>query len=201
MKDTVVEIRRIGGVARVRLLSGEMMKIPSAVFLERRVRAGQTIDAEAYRLYMKQHAYPHALEVAVNYLALRERSEKEIVSRLKRSCYDEEVIARVMETLLAHGFLSDARFAEQWVSHRAKKYGRGRIMQELKMKGVSDEEAKAALKELPEEDELAAALRQAERISRRLKGDPKKIAQALARRGYAWHLARTAAESVSGREK
>ena len=40
MSDRVVEIKRMGGVARARLLSGEELKIPSALFLERRLRPG-----------------------------------------------------------------------------------------------------------------------------------------------------------------
>lgn len=196
MMDTIVEIKRRGGVAYVKMLSGETMKVPSALYLEKRLHVRQPVDTEAYRLYMKQHGYPHALEVAVNYLSLRERSEREIVSRLRRSCYDEEVIARVMETLQRHGFVSDSRFAEQWVNRRAGKYGRGRIAQELKMKGVSGEDAQKALTEFAEEDELTAAKKQAEKITRRVQGDRQKIIQALVRRGYSWALARKAAEET-----
>lgn len=192
MIDTVVEIKRMGGVARVKLLSGEMLKIPSAIFLEKRLRKGQPVDPEAYRLYMKQYGYPHALEVAVSYLTLRERSEKEIVSRLKRSCYDDEVIAKVMDTLSRHDFVSDTRFAEQWVHHRARQYGKNRIAQELKMKGISGENAQAALKTLPEEEELVAAKNQARKIQRRLHGDEEKMIQSLVRRGYSWQIARKA---------
>lgn len=196
MRDTIVEIKRIGGVARVRLLSGETLKIPSALFLMRRLRAGQEIDTEEYRQYILKNGYSPALETAVSYLTLRERSEQEIVARLKRSCYPEEIIARVMETLRKHDFVSDARFAEQWVHHRARQYGRNRISQELKMKGVGSAEAGAALENLPPEEELASAEKQAKKIARRLHGDETKIAQALVRRGYGWPVARQAARKT-----
>lgn len=196
MKDTIVEIKRIGGVARVRLLSGETLKIPSALFLERRLRAGQTVDADEYRQYMLKNGYPHALETAVYYLSLRERSEKEIIAWLKRSCYPEEVIARVMETLQKHDFVSDARFAEQWVHHRARQYGKSRIAQELKMKGVGAAEAQDALAALPPEEEMQSAEKQAKKIARRLHGDEMKITQALVRRGYGWALAKQAAKNA-----
>ena len=56
-----------------------------------------------------------------------------------------------MDTLSAHHLVSDSRFAEQWVHHRARKYGKNRIAQELRIKGVSSEETAAALENLPEE--------------------------------------------------
>lgn len=194
--DKIVEIQRKGGVARVRLLSGEQIKIPSALFLERRLREGEMVDPQAYRAFMLQRGYPHALEAAMKFLALRERSEREICARLQRSCYDEQIIARVMETLSSHSLVSDARFAEQWVHHRGKKYGKGRIAQELKMKGVSQEEARQALETLPEEEEFDRALEQARKLARRMPGDWMKITQALVRRGYGWGMARQAAQEA-----
>ena len=92
--DKILDIQRKGGVARVKFLSGDMLKIPSALFLERRLREGEMMDPEAYRAFMLQRGYPHALEAAMKFLALRERSEKEICQRLRRSCYDEKIIAR-----------------------------------------------------------------------------------------------------------
>lgn len=194
--DKILEIQRRGGVARVRLLSGDTLRIPSALFLERRLRVGQSLDAEAYRLFMAQRGYPHALEAAMKFLALRERSGQEVRARLRRSCYDEETIARVLDALALHDLVSDTRFAEQWVGSRARKYGRGRIAQELKQKGVDGEEIVQALEAWPEEEEFSRAREQASKLQRRLQGDQNKITQALVRRGYSWALARRAAEAV-----
>lgn len=194
--DRVTDIQRKGGVATVRFLSGEVLRVPSALFLERRVRAGDLIDPGAYRLFMAQRGYPHALESAMKFLALRERSEKEVCARLRRSCYDEATIQRVVDTLTGYDVLSDSRFAGEWARHRSRKYGRGRIARELKMKGIESEEIKATLDALPEEEEYQSALAQARKLVRRLQGDEKKIAQALIRRGYGFSLAKKAAGEV-----
>ena len=194
--DQVVEITRRGGVATVKMLSGEVLKVPSAVYLERRLRAGERMDPAAYRLFAAEREYPHALETAVKYLALRERSEREVAQRLRRSCYGEKTIARVMETLAGHELVSDGRFAEEWVASRARKYGRGRIARELRLKGVAEGEAKAALAALPEDEEYARAVAQGRKMARKFRNETQKIAQALVRRGYAWSLARKAAEEA-----
>ena len=194
--DQVTQIRRRGGVATASLLSGDELKIPSALFLERRLRAGERIDPEVYRAFMAQRGYPHALEAAMKFLALRERSEREVVSRLRRSCYDEGTIARVMETLTRHALVSDGRFAEQWADSRKKKYGRGRIARELRSKGVSENEVREALADFSGEEEYERAYGQAVKMTRKFRGDAKKIAQALMRRGYGWSVARKAAEAA-----
>ena len=198
--DKIVEIERKCGVAHVKFLSGDTLKIPSALFLERKLREGEMIDPEAYRAFMLQRGYPHALEAAMKFLALRERSEKEIWQRLRRSCYDEMTIARVMETLSLHSLVSDERFAEQWVHHRGKKYGKNRIAQELRIKGVEGEEARKALEALPEEEEYQRALEQAKKLRKRM-DDPPKIVQALIRRGYSWSMAKRAVDELQRRSK
>ena len=194
--DKIVEIKRKNGVATIKMLSGDTLRVPSALYLERRLHVNQMIDPEAYRLYLRQRGYAHALEAAMKFLALRERSEQEVRARLRRSCYGEETIARVMETLTRHALVSDGRFAEQWTDSRKKKYGRGRIARELRMKGVSENEARAALADFSGEEEYERAYGQAVKMTRKFRGDAKKIAQALLRRGYGWSVARKAAEAA-----
>ena len=196
MPDKVIEIKRQHGVATVKMFSGDVLKIPSTLYLERKLHVNQSLDAEEYRLFMRQRGYPHALEAAMKYLALRERSEQEIRARLRRAQYDEQTIQRVLDTLGLHDLVSDQRFAEQWAHSRSRKYGKNRIAQELRMKGVAGEEAQAALDAIPEEEEYRRCLEQAKRLVRKFQGDEKKIAQSLTRKGYAWAMARRAAQEA-----
>ena len=123
-----------------------MIQISPAIQLKERNTDGRRVQTqEEYRLFMMQRGYPHALEAAMKFLALRERSEQEIRTRLRRSQYDEATIQKVLDTLGLHDLVSDKRFAEQWVHSRSRKYGKNRIAQELRMKGVNGPEAQAAL--------------------------------------------------------
>ena len=198
--DRVVSVERKNGVATIRFLSGDTVRVPSAVFLERRPRTGDSLDPDAYRLFLLKRGYPHALEAAMKFLALRERSEGEVCKRLKNSCYPEAVIQQVIDTLYQHELLSDSRFAAQWVESRSKKYGRQRISMELRHKGVSEENARQALDALDEADEYGQAVRQAEKLARRFPGDPRRLALALVRRGFGFSLARKAAEQALGND-
>jgi len=196
--DKVIEIKRQHGVATIKFMSGDVLKVPSVLYLERKLHVNQLLDAEAYRAFIQQRAYPHALEAAMKFLALRERSQQEIRSRLRRSQYDEATIQKVLDTLGLHDLVSDERFAEQWVHSRSRKYGKNRIAQELRMKGVAGQEAQAALDAVPEEEEYRRCVEQAKRLCRKFQNDPKKIALSLMRKGYAWAMARRAAEEVAG---
>ena len=194
--DRVMEIKRKNGVAAIKMESGETLRVPSALFLGRRLHVNQQIDPDAYRLYLRERGYPHALEAAMKYLSLRERSEQEVRARLRRSCYDEGTIDRVLDTLGLHELVSDSRFAEAWVHARSRKYGKNRIAQELRVKGVDREEAENALDTLSEEEEYRRAVEQAKKLCRKFKNDPKKIAQSLTRKGYHWKMAKEAAEEA-----
>ena len=196
MPDRVMEIKRQHGVATVKMMSGDTLRIPSVLYLERKLHVNQPLDPDEYRLFMMQRGYPHALEAAMKFLALRERSEQEIASRLRRSRYDEATIQKVLDTLGLHGLVSDERFAEQWVHSRSRKYGKNRVAQELRMKGVTGEAAQAALDTVPEEEEYRRCLEQAKRLCRKFQDDPKKITQSLTRKGYGWSMARKAAEEA-----
>lgn len=193
--DKIIDIQRKAGVARVTLLSGDTLKIPSPLFLERRLRVGEAIDPESYRLFMEKRGYHHAIEAAMKFLALRDRSMGEVRSRLKRSCYDEGTIEKVLAALANHQLISDSRFAESWAYSRSKKYGKARIAQELRSKGVSRQEAQAALEQISEDDELQRACEQAKKLSRRI-DEPQKMLQALIRRGYSFSIARKALENM-----
>ena len=54
MSDKIIEIKRKNGVATIKMQSGETLRVPSALFLERRLHTGQQIDPEAYRLYLRE---------------------------------------------------------------------------------------------------------------------------------------------------
>ena len=100
MTDKITEIKRKGGIATIKMESGETLRVPSALFLERRVHTHQQIDPDAYRLYLRERGYPHALEAAMKYLALRERSEQEVRTRLGPAQDGNEAFAEYLEEFL-----------------------------------------------------------------------------------------------------
>ena len=153
------------------------------------------IDRESFMKFVRIRQYPPALEKAVSMLAARACSRQEILSRLKRNCYDPEVIDLVLLKLEKENLLDDYDFSEQWVRSRMKKYGSVRLGHELRMKGIDAETAKEILEQIPEEDQLETAQSLAEKkIASMIRQNGKdrlqqRVTAVLIRRGYPCDLA------------
>ena len=77
---------------------------------------------------------------AMNFLARREHSHRELVFKLSKrfSDFDEQIIEEVSR-LCSEGLQSDHRMASEYVHFRAKRgLGPKKIRAELRLKGISD---------------------------------------------------------------
>lgn len=83
--------------------------------------------------------YASVNAAAIRALGRREYSEFELRSKLERR-FEGDVVAQVLETLVADHLLSDERFTEVFVRSRiARGQGPVRIRKELRQRGISDE--------------------------------------------------------------
>ena len=72
-------------------------------------------------------------------MARREHSHYELQRKLSAKGYDSSSIAEELSRLLAERLLDDARFAESYAYHRAKRgFGPNRLRAELRERGVAD---------------------------------------------------------------
>jgi regulatory protein len=139
-----------------------------------------------------------AKNAAYRLLTYRPRSRAELIQKLQDKEFDQAVIEAVVAELARLGYVNDRLFAEQWASSRVRlrAFGRRRIEQELRRKGVDREiigEALAAV--FGAEPELGTAMsaaekklntmRSADRESRR-----RRLAGYLERKGYSYDIIR-----------
>ncbi len=77
---------------------------------------------------------------AMDYLARREHSEKELFNKLRVKGFPEEAIQSVLAALIQENLLSQDRFIENYIHfRRAKGFGPIRIHAELTQRGISEE--------------------------------------------------------------
>jgi regulatory protein len=108
-----------------------------------------------------------AAQAAVAMLARREHSAGELKRKLATKGFDARQIDSALGELRRRGLQSDARFAESYVRGRAARgYGAARIELELRMRGIDDEIAGDALREI-----RAAALNRAAQVRRKKFGE------------------------------
>jgi regulatory protein len=145
------------------------------------------------------------LELCYRYLAIRNRSEKEIRDYLIRKKAADEIIDEIITRLKKQKFLDDEVFARGWIISRARfrPKGKSAIKFELLKKGVAKEIIEKVMSEKIEDlpDELTQAKNLIGRRIEKLKDAPRqeiynKVGSFLARRGFNWETIKKAIDSL-----
>lgn len=129
------------------------------------------------------------------FCAYQDRCHKEVIEKLRKMNMIPEAIDAIVSELIQDNFLNEERFSKSFArgKFRIKKWGRLRIIRELKFRNISKYNIDSALKEIEEIDylntldELAkkrnAAVKETNPFKRK-----KKIADYLFYRGWEAHL-------------
>ncbi|MBN7302986.1 recombination regulator RecX [Mycobacteroides abscessus subsp. bolletii] len=142
-------------------------------------------------------------------LTSRARTRAELTERLARRGYPDDVSERIMDRLATAGLVNDADFATQWVQSRHTYSGKGKraLAAELRTKGVSAENAAAALAQIDGEAERSRA---AELVTKKLRSEnlddggikaARRLVAMLARRGYGQSMAYDVVKNALASEK
>ncbi|CAM1352382.1 MULTISPECIES: regulatory protein RecX [Tenacibaculum] len=88
------------------------------------------------------------------YCVYQDRCHKEVEKKLKDYNLIPEAREHILLHLLEHNFLNEERFAKSFArgKFRIKKWGKDRIVRELKFRDISAYNIKSALKEIDEEE-------------------------------------------------
>ncbi len=145
-------------------------------------------DAEA-STELPEKELTRAQNTAYRYLSLRQRSRDEVLEKLRQKAFDDSVISAVLAALERLGYVNDREFARQWAAARVRVrgFGRRRIEQELRSKGISRDIIGETLARLFEDaSEKEIAMREAEKKLRSLTW----LEPEVRRRRLAGHLER-----------
>jgi regulatory protein len=99
---------------------------------------------------------PPIRDRAMRYLARREHTRLELARKLTRVGYQEEDIESVLKDFIRLGWLSDERFAENYVQQKQARFGNLKLASELRSRGV-DESTMQQLLSSAKETELDRA--------------------------------------------
>lgn len=140
----------------------------------------------------KTYTVEEATRRMERYCVYQERCHKEIHQKLYEMRMIPEAADQIILHLLQHNFLNETRFAQAFArgKFRAKKWGRKRIVNELKMRQISRFNVQIALKEIPDSEyyktfEALAEKRLLQLVSEKdLQKKRKKLADYLFYRGW-----------------
>jgi len=140
----------------------------------------------------KTYSVEEATKRMERYCAYQERCHKEVHQKLYEMRMIPLAMDEIIDHLLRHNFLNETRFAQAFArgKFRVKKWGRNRIVNELKMRQISKFNIKIALKEIPDSEyyktfEALAEKRLQQLVSEKnLQKKRKKLADYLFYRGW-----------------
>ncbi len=137
------------------------------------------------------------------YCVYQDRCHKEIETKLKEFVLIEEAKNQIILHLLEHNFLNEERFSKSFArgKFRIKKWGKQRIVRELKFRDISEYNIKTALKEIDEKEYLDTIHAIATKRNAQLKETDfykrkKKLTDYLIRLGYEFDLIISTLENV-----
>ena len=145
--------------------------------------------------FSKTYTVDEAQKKLEHYCAYQERCHKEVREKLKDMRMIPEAIDMIMVHLIEHNFLNEERFAQAFVrgKFRIKKWGKNRLVRELKFREISKYSIDKALKEIDLEDyhstlDELTKKRIAQVNEKNIFKKKKKVADYLLYRGWESHL-------------
>lgn len=137
------------------------------------------------------------------YCVYQDRCHKEIETKLREFVLIEEARNQIILHLLEHDFLNEERFSKSFARGKfnIKKWGKQRIVRELKLRGITAYNIKTALKEIDEDVYLETVFEITEKRNRLINESniykrKKKLSDFLMRKGYEFELIYTTVDEV-----
>lgn len=148
-----------------------------------------------YKNPVKSVTVTEAISKMEYYCAYQERCHKDVESKLKTMMLIPEAKEKIILHLLEQNYLNEERFAKSFAQGKfnIKKWGKQRIIRELKFRDISAYNIKTALKEISEKDYFKTFHELAEKkynnITEQDKNKKrKKLGDYLLYRGWETHL-------------
>ncbi len=162
-------------------------------FIGRNLKEGQIISDQQIDDLVHKESREKAYQIALRFISYKPRSRYTVEEKLKKSGFSEDIISSVVKEFEEKGYLDDLEYARQWVDERSSSKPRSRrqLAYELKKLGISENLILEALKNAPEDVELAYALgKKYLRRYQHLDEDSfkKKLFGVLARRAFSFEV-------------
>ena len=131
-----------------------------------------------------------------HYCAYQERCHKEVEQKLREMKMIPEAVEIIIGHLLQHNFLNESRFSQAFARGKFnhKKWGKRRIISELKFRNISEYNIRLGLKEISEADYISTFHTLSEKRFHQLASEKnlqkkrKKFTDYLLYRGWESHL-------------
>lgn len=178
--------------------------IAAATAVAEGLRIGDTLNEARVAALVALDEAGRATGAAMNLLARRPRSTREIRDRLNQKGFAPPAVDAAITKLEGWNYLDDAEFARYWVENRESNRPRGRrlLEQELRHKGVDRDLARDAVDAAAPDEQSAALALARTKVRSYAALDPavarRRLAGFLGRRGYGFDVIQPVLDRLLG---
>ncbi|WP_394523187.1 regulatory protein RecX [Lacrimispora sp. JR3] len=154
-----------------------------------KIEEGQLFSEESYQELLHEVLFKRARERVLFLLKASDKTEQELIRKLKDGAYPKEAIDYAIGFLKEHRFINDEDYGRRYVEYNSRRKSEKQIRYELQRKGLDKEVIRDILEEQPvdEEAQIKAYIRKKcpslEEMDRK---ERSKVIAALARKGFSY---------------
>lgn len=153
------------------------------------IKEGEELSEDTYQEILKEVLFKRARERVLYLLKASDKTEQELVRKLKDGGYPKEAIDYAVGFVKEHRFINDEDYGKRYVEFNSSRKSEKQIQFELQRKGLDKEMIRDILKEQPVDEEA-----QIQAYIRKKRIDPKeldrkersKVMAALGRKGFSY---------------
>lgn len=179
--------------------------VDESVLIQFGLKKGMELTDEQIAVITRQDAMRKGLNMAIHFLSMRMRSEKEVREFLAKKEVESEAVEEIIHNLYRMSYLNNAEFAKAYTNTQINTSDKGPkvIERELKEKGIDDSLIEKALAKFETDLQLEKSCKLAEKYRQKYRKESpviqkQKIEQTLMRKGYDWGIIQ---EAIAGSEK
>lgn len=132
-------------------------------------------------------------DMALNYLSIRDRTEKELSDYLFKKNLSENEVGETLNKLKYYGYIDDERYIRNACENNKSfnHFGKRRLISDLRKKGITDRELMLVEDYFSSEDEAQCCFEQFKTAQKKYASEPsdkkrRKISAYLQRRGFSY---------------
>ncbi|MGE5627143.1 MAG: recombination regulator RecX [Solirubrobacterales bacterium] len=167
------------------------------------LKQGMNVDPVKLNEIVSHDNYLKCKNCALRIIERGQKSEKEMIDKLKLKGYDEAVIIKTMDFMKEYGFIDDEKLSKSYISQKSTSMGRNKMKAFLYNKGISDDIIRNCMSGVDGEMEEYTALNIAvKRYNVLIKRDTdknilyKKLGDYLLRKGYSYDICKSVLKNV-----
>ena len=113
--------------------------IPAELVYLEHLKTGLEIDEKDLKKIIFENEKSKAMSRVTKYIGSSLKTQKQIRDYLRKKEYSDDTIEFVMSKLAEYNYIDDKKYAQAYVLTYGKKYGKLKLISQLKIKGVSED--------------------------------------------------------------